>query len=29
MFDIASGHPAIDLYLAQHYERVRGQGASK
>src|ERR1700691_367476 len=27
MLDIASGHPAIDLYLAQSYERVRGMSS--
>jgi hypothetical protein len=27
MLDIASGHPAIDLYLAQTYERVRGMSS--
>ena len=27
MLDIASGHPAIDLYLAQGYERVRGMSS--
>jgi predicted O-methyltransferase YrrM len=27
MLDIASGHPAIDLYLAQRYERVRGMSS--
>ena len=27
MLDIASGHPAIDLYLAQNYERVRGMSS--
>jgi Methyltransferase domain len=27
MIDIASGHPAIDLYLAQSYERVRGMSS--
>lgn len=27
MFDIASGHPAIDRYLAQSYERVRGMSS--
>jgi predicted O-methyltransferase YrrM len=27
MLDIASGHPAIDLYLAQSYEQVRGMSS--
>ncbi len=27
MLDVASGHPAIDLYLAQSYERVRGMSS--
>jgi predicted O-methyltransferase YrrM len=27
MLDIASGHPAIDLYLSQSYERVRGMSS--
>jgi predicted O-methyltransferase YrrM len=27
MLDIASGHPAIDRYLAQSYERVRGMSS--
>lgn len=27
MLDIASGHPAIDFYLAQNYERVRGMSS--
>jgi len=27
MLDAASGHPAIDLYLAQSYERVRGMSS--
>jgi hypothetical protein len=27
MLDIASGHPAIDFYLAQSYERVRGMSS--
>jgi hypothetical protein len=27
MLDIASGHPGIDLYLAQSYERVRGMSS--
>lgn len=27
MPDIASGHPALDLYLAQGYERVRGMSS--
>jgi hypothetical protein len=27
MLDIASGHPAIDRYLAEHYERVRGMSS--
>ncbi len=27
MLDIASGHPAIDLYLAHSYERVRGMSS--
>jgi len=27
MPDIASGHPAIDVYLAQSYERVRGMSS--
>jgi Methyltransferase domain len=27
MLDIASGHPAIDHYLAQSYERVRGMSS--
>jgi predicted O-methyltransferase YrrM len=27
MLDIASGHPAIDLYLARSYERVRGMSS--
>jgi hypothetical protein len=27
MIDIASGHPAIDLYLAENYERVRGMSS--
>ena len=27
MSDIASGHPAVDLYLAQGYERVRGMSS--
>jgi hypothetical protein len=27
MLEIASGHPAIDLYLAQSYERVRGMSS--
>ena len=27
MLDIASGHPAIDLYLAESYERVRGMSS--
>jgi Methyltransferase domain len=27
MLDIASGHPAIDLYLAERYERVRGMSS--
>jgi hypothetical protein len=27
MLDIASGHPAIDLYLADSYERVRGMSS--
>jgi predicted O-methyltransferase YrrM len=27
MIDIASGHPAIDLYLAKNYERVRGMSS--
>jgi hypothetical protein len=27
MLDIASGHPAIDLYLAHDYERVRGMSS--
>jgi hypothetical protein len=27
MLDILSGHPAIDLYLAQSYERVRGMSS--
>ncbi len=27
MLDIASGHPAIDHYLAEHYERVRGMSS--
>jgi predicted O-methyltransferase YrrM len=27
MVDIASGHPAIDLYLAQGYEQVRGMSS--
>jgi predicted O-methyltransferase YrrM len=27
MLEIASGHPAIDLYLSQSYERVRGMSS--
>jgi predicted O-methyltransferase YrrM len=27
MIDIASGHRAVDLYLAEHYERVRGMSS--
>src|ERR1700756_876695 len=27
MLDIASGHPAIDLYLARGYEQVRGMSS--
>ena len=27
MPDISSGHPAIDLYLAESYERVRGMSS--
>ncbi len=27
MLDVASGYPAIDLYLAQSYERVRGMSS--
>src|SRR6202023_3208323 len=27
MLEIASGHPAIDLYLAHGYERVRGMSS--
>jgi predicted O-methyltransferase YrrM len=27
MLDVASGHPAIDRYLAQSYERVRGMSS--
>jgi predicted O-methyltransferase YrrM len=27
MLDIASGHPAVDVYLAQGYERVRGMSS--
>src|SRR5262249_12005003 len=27
MLDITSGHPGIDLYLAQSYERVRGMSS--
>jgi hypothetical protein len=27
MIDIASGHPAIDFYLAERYERVRGMSS--
>jgi predicted O-methyltransferase YrrM len=27
MIDIASGHPAIDLYLTESYERVRGMSS--
>src|ERR1700733_1953384 len=27
MIDIASGHPAIDRYLAESYERVRGMSS--
>ena len=27
MLEIASGHPAIDRYLAQSYERVRGMSS--
>src|SRR5260370_27216121 len=27
MLDIASGHPAVDLYLSQSYERVRGMSS--
>ena len=27
MIDIASGHPAIDHYLAQNYERVLGMSS--
>ena len=27
MLDVASGHPTIDLYLAQSYERVRGMSS--
>jgi hypothetical protein len=27
MLDIASGHPAIDLYLSESYERVRGMSS--